>query len=127
MKPTGSGGWRFLFALSARLFGKGGRAALRPLHYRLTLGNVRPRRLPFDQLAAHNRGREFARQAAVKTSELLDGYKFRGGDVEGTALDQLLELLYSHLVQAAGHLAEPRCPIRLKGGSPADKSFFTEY
>lgn len=71
-------------------------------------------------MAAHSRGYEFACQLAVKTSQIPDGYKVQGGELEGTALDQLLELPDSHLVQTASHLAESRCPIPLKGGSPAD-------
>ena len=65
----------------------------------------------FDQAAAHHRCCKFASETVVKTSKLLDGYKFEADELEGAAGHQLLELRYSHLVQTPGHLAESGRPI----------------
>ena len=78
-------------------------------------------------MAAHNRCREFTVQAAVETSELLDGHKFQGSEPKGAVFNQRLEFSYGHLVQAAGNLAESRCPVRFKGGSPTNQGFLIEY
>ena len=82
---------------------------------------------PFDQAATHNRCCKFARQAAVKASELPDGYEFQRSEFEGTALYQLFKLSYGHLVQATGHLSKSCCSVCLKGRSPTDQSFLGEY
>ena len=81
----------------------------------------------FDQTAAHNGCCKFAREAVVKTSQLLDRYKFEAGELKGAARYQPLELRYSHFVQAPGDLAESRGPIRLKRGPPTDKGLLAEY
>src|SRR2546427_5609170 len=119
MRPTGAWQSRKVLLCASGLF---------PFPYCDVDRNAHSRKsCPFDQTAAHNCCRKFARQAAVKTSELPDGYKFQGAELERTALYQFLELPYSHLVQAPGHLAESRSPIRLKGGSAPDKNLLTEH
>ena len=64
--------------------------------------------------------------AVVKTLKLPDRHKFQAGELEGAAGYQLLELLYSNLVEASGRLAESGCPIGLKSGTPTDESFLAE-
>lgn len=108
----------------ARLFGKAAEPDRVQSAAALPSGFLGP---PFDQTAAQDRCCEFARQLAVKTSEISDEYKFQDGEPEGNSPDQLLVFPYSHLVQTASHLAESRCPIRLKDGSPADESFLAEH
>src|ERR1017187_6513882 len=65
----------------------------------------------FDQAAAHHRCCKFASETVVKTSKLLDGYKFEADELEGAAGYQLLELRYSRRstsIWSQMHVARPR-------------------
>ena len=74
----------------------------------------------FDEPAAHHGRSEFARDAVMDGSKLLDGNQLQRREPEGAVRYQLLESCDGHLVQPSRYFTEARRSICFKAGPPAD-------
>jgi hypothetical protein len=82
--------------------------------------------IAFTQTAAHDRCREFTREAIVKWGQFPNWHQIESGQAEGACFDQPFEPADGHLIQPTLHFAETCGSIRLKRRSPAYESLFAE-